>query len=336
MVVGGKEPQSRAPLGHGHAVRGPADELAHEPVEERHPALGVAGDDAGLGVVQHGLEQLAFGGQRLFGQDAVGDLDGHAAEQALAEGVLHRKARDQPVVPAAGGRGELLDGRGGLAADQHARVRLAQRAGGLVGQQFEVGFVEHVGLEAEQLVEALVAIHVAAELVLDEGGAGRVAHEGVEARLALEQPLGGPPALERVADGALEHDRREGVLGEVVRRAAAHGLLVHRVVPLPRQQDDREVLAEVADLAENLQAGARAEAVVHQAHVVAAARDGLQRGVVGRCPVHDVLAARDFAQRVGEQHIIVLVVLDQQHADGLWGHGLRSPGSGGSCTSCTQ
>jgi len=80
--------------------------------------------------------------------------------------------------------------------------------------------------------------------------------------------------LDRVSDGALEQLHADVALGQVVVGASLEGGGVGVVLPLAREQDDRDGAPGLARPRQKLQAVACAEAVVEEAHVHAVPRKG--------------------------------------------------------------
>jgi hypothetical protein len=195
-----------------------------------------------------------------------------------------RKAGDRAgVVQAVHDHGELV------AAEARHQVALAQRSSQPLCDLLEqdvarlvpVGVVD--GLEpvqveqhdCDQLAMAVGARQGLAQIVAEQH-AVREAGQLIELRQLGQPPLGAM-ALDGVADGAVQERRRHLVLGQVVRRAGAHGLEVDLAIPLPGQHDEWGCRAEVDRLAHQLHAIALAQAVVDQVDVVPGVGDRRQR-----------------------------------------------------------
>ncbi|MOA40895.1 hypothetical protein D3C78_1628120 [compost metagenome] len=89
-------------------------------------------------------------------------------------------------------------------------------------------------------------------------------------------------------------------------------------------------------MAHQLQAGVGAEAVVDQIQVVHATVDGAAAALEAVCPVQHVMQVAGFAQQVADDQEVVLVILDQQQAQGGVGQGHEGGGSSGSSTVFSQ
>src|SRR5207245_2519463 len=95
-------------------------------------------------------------------------------------------------------------------------------------------------------------------------------------------------------------------------------------VALPGEDDEGRRAAAAERLAQELEAGALAQAVVEQIHVVPGLFDRLQALLERRDPVDLVTGAPRLAQQMLGERVLRLAVVDQQNPDGLWLHQLRS------------
>ena len=141
---------------------------------------------------------------------------------------------------------------------------------------------------------------------------------------------------DRVADRALERDGVELLLDQVVGDAERGRLEVDLVVALAGEHDHRRERTGGEPFADQLEPGARAEAVVDQVDVVArsriAARPSSKSGT-SRART----ARRSWrGEHVAGDQVVVLVVLDEEDRDRLSGRGGHRPSPLGSSTISNQ
>ena len=115
--------------------------------------------------------------------------------------------------------------------------------------------------------------------------------------------------------GALELAGGEAALDQEVVGAGVHGLDVELELGLAGEEDDRDLAAEAPDLVDELDAGARAEAIVEQAHVGGGGDQGVHGVLIVLHPADPVLVGRDLADQVAGEDVVILVVVDQQDID---------------------
>jgi hypothetical protein len=133
-----------------------------------------------------------------------------------------------------------------------------------------------------------------------------------------------------VADRALQAGRGELLLDEEVGDPERRRLEVELVGGQPGEHDHRRRRAIGEPLAHQLQPGPLSEPVVDQVDVVALHADRAQRVVVVGRPVDLEPADVLLGQHVAGDEVVVLVVLDEEHADACVGDRLvRDEGSVG-------
>ncbi|MNN17883.1 hypothetical protein D3C81_1310800 [compost metagenome] len=91
-----------------------------------------------------------------------------------------------------------------------------------------------------------------------------------------------------------------------------------------------------AGMAHQLQAGVGAQPVVDQVQVVGIAVDGVEAAFEAVHPVQHVVQVAGLAQQIADDQEVVLVILDQQQAQGGVGQGHEGGGSSGSSTVFSQ
>ena len=271
-------------------------------------AIEPAGDDGE--VAQDAVEELGLAAALLFGLDAGGDVDGEA-DGALAAGLVETEVVVEIVAGAVAAdlAGELAVAAGEGPADLGVGVGpglLGVGAEDVLGAQVEQFEAEAAGLE-----DGAVAIDAAG----DDGKAGEDAVEQVVGAAQLGEDVG---LAAGVADGALELHAGEADLAEVVGGAALEGLLVDVGAVHPGEQDDGHVGADRGGLADEVEAGAAAEAVVEEAGVVTTAVEPAYALVERLRPVEFVgLGELRAPQKHGEEAVVFLPVFHDEDFD--WG-----------------
>jgi len=129
-------------------------------------------------------------------------------------------------------------------------------------------------------------------------------------------------ALDGVAHGPREDRRADGVLHQVVLRAGAHGLERHALVRLAGEDDDRDLGRDRAQAAQPLQALGVRQREVEQHEVRQAARQRVLRLLQPLAgSQHGAVAG--LHEHLRHEAPVARVVLHEQHADGIAGHGER-------------
>jgi hypothetical protein len=123
-------------------------------------------------------------------------------------------------------------------------------------------------------------------------------------------------AFPGIADRPFQDVAGDAALHQVVGGAGVHGLQVGLPIGLPREHDDGDSAAAGAGGAQQLDAGLPSEIVVEQSDVADLRQ--LEEPVLPGSRPHDGEAdAVPLREQVPGKQVVVLVVLDQQDADGV-------------------
>ena len=259
------------------------------------------------------LGAAAFGDVRQRARHAR-DLSVHAADrQAAAEHPAPRSVRMKHPVLGLQMRGLPGDVRvnRGSQARQVARVHEVKPDGGI--------FVARALSMPEDRVPARREIDsIPAQIPIPDAVARRAHGERV-ALLAANQIVERPLMADRIPDRALQSGRVELLLDEVVGHPERRRFEVDRVVALPAEDDHRRARAGREPLSHELEAGARAEAVIDQVDVVAPASDRRERLAVFSAPLDLEAGELVGGEHVASDQVVVRVVLDEKDAQRLSG-----------------
>ncbi len=153
-------------------------------------------------------------GELGFGLLALGDVDRHATDEAVAGGTAERKLQRQPLPPSfVGERDSLLDlERSGI--PEHRRIAGSDLVSDPLWQDREVVLADDLLLGGrEQSLEGPIDVDKSRLVILDPGGGGVVVHKGREARLTGVGPVIEPGARDRDRDVLAEGSHQPQVGG---------------------------------------------------------------------------------------------------------------------------
>src|SRR4029078_7273388 len=125
-------------------------------------------------------------------------------------------------------------------------------------------------------------------------------------------------SAEGIAYGPVEASGGERLLFEEVRGAKLHGLDVDLPLSLAGEQDHWQLTSAFFCFLEEIEPRTHTKAVIKQAQVVLPFADRLETFLVRRLPIER--DAADLAEMLPRQQIVIFVVVNEQHINGLLPH----------------